>query len=42
MKKSFISALEDDFNSPQAIHIVQAFAKDSEKEEKIDLINLGL
>ena len=41
MKKSFISALEDDFNSPQAIHIVQAFAKDSEKEEKIDLNKLG-
>lgn len=41
IKKSFISALEDDFNSPQAIHIVQAFAKDSEKEEKIDLNKLG-
>ena len=41
IKKSFISALEDDFNSPKAIHIVQAFAKDSEKEEKIDLNKLG-
>lgn len=41
MKKSFISALEDDFNSPKAIQIVQAYARDFEKEEKTDLDKLG-
>ena len=41
IKKSFISVLEDDFNSPKAISILQAYARDSEKEKKIDLAKLG-
>ena len=41
LKKDFISAMEDDFNTPKAINLIQAYARNIEKSIDDDLSKLG-